>query len=43
MNDNKNRTIRRLRDAALFSAVRAISAAAGSALVGAVIWWLQNR
>ncbi|WP_269433655.1 hypothetical protein [Nonomuraea sp. SBT364] len=39
----KRGTIVRLSRTALFALVRGLSAAAGSALVGLAIWWLQHR
>jgi hypothetical protein len=35
-------TLRKLARAALFSAVRAAAAAAGTGVVAAIIWWLHH-
>ena len=43
MTQSTKRTLRKLVQAALFSAVRAAAAAAGTGVVAAVIWWLQHR
>jgi hypothetical protein len=40
---NTKQTIRRLSQAAMFSTVRGVAAAAGSAVVAVIIWWLQNH
>ncbi|MFI7445959.1 hypothetical protein ACIBQX_00540 [Nonomuraea sp. NPDC049714] len=46
-NDNtdtsKKSMIRRLYEAAMVSAARAIAGAVGSAIVAGIIWWFQNR
>ncbi|MFB4292434.1 hypothetical protein ACBI99_32655 [Nonomuraea sp. ATR24] len=39
----KRATIARLSRTALFALVRGLAAAAGSALVGLAVWWLQHR
>lgn len=36
------RTLRRLAQAALFSAVRAAAAAAGTGIIAALIWYLHH-
>jgi hypothetical protein len=43
MTQTTKRTLRRLAQAALFSAVRAAAAATGTGMVAAIIWWLQYR
>jgi hypothetical protein len=43
MTQTTKRTLRRLAQAALFSAVRAAAAATGTGMVAAIIWWLQHR
>ncbi|MFD9374174.1 hypothetical protein ACFWBH_01320 [Streptomyces sp. NPDC059999] len=40
---NQKRTIRRLGRTAMFAAVRGAGAAAGSAAVATVVWWLGSR
>jgi hypothetical protein len=42
MSQTTKRTLRKLAQAALFSAVRAAAAAAGTGIIVAVIWWLQH-
>lgn len=42
MSPTTQRTVRRLAQAALFSAVRAAAAALGTGAIAAVIWWLHH-
>jgi hypothetical protein len=42
MSQTTKRTLRRLAQAALFSAVRGAAAAAGTGIIAAVIWWLHH-
>ena len=42
MNQTTKRTLRKLAQAALFSAVRAAAAAVGTGIVAAIIWWLHH-
>jgi hypothetical protein len=38
-----SRTTRRLRNAIVFAAARGAATAAGSGLVGLVLWWITHR
>lgn len=39
----KERIVRRLGRAAMFSAVRGLASAGGAAILGWITWWIQNR
>jgi hypothetical protein len=43
MSQTAKRTLRKLAQAALFSAVRAAAAAIGGGIIAGVIWWLQHH
>ena len=43
MTQTTKRTLRRLTQAALFSAVRAAAGAIGTRIIAVIIWWLQHR
>lgn len=42
MNQNAKRTLHKLGQAALFSAVRAAAAATGTGVIATIIWWLHH-
>ena len=43
MTEITKRTLRKLAQAALFSAVRAAAGAVGTGIVAAIMWWLHHH
>lgn len=42
MNHTTKRTLRKLGQAALYSAVRASAAAVGTGVIATIIWWIHH-
>jgi hypothetical protein len=42
MNQNAKRALRKLSQAALFSAVRAAAATIGTSVITVIIWWIHH-